>query len=51
LASPNLSDILLYHVVPDLEINSTAAIAAAGTTVTTANTDDIGVALKALTCS
>jgi uncharacterized surface protein with fasciclin (FAS1) repeats len=46
LASPNLSDILLYHVVPDLEINSTAAIAAAGTTVTTANTDDIGVALK-----
>jgi uncharacterized surface protein with fasciclin (FAS1) repeats len=46
LASPNLSDILLYHVVPDAEINSTAAIAAAGTTVTTANTDDIGVALK-----
>ncbi|MBT8120165.1 MAG: fasciclin domain-containing protein [Gammaproteobacteria bacterium] len=46
LASPNLSDILLYHVVPDAEINSTAAIAAAGTTVTTANTDDIGVALN-----
>jgi uncharacterized surface protein with fasciclin (FAS1) repeats len=46
LASPDLSDILLYHVVPDVEINSTAAIAAAGTTVTTANTDDIGVALK-----
>jgi uncharacterized surface protein with fasciclin (FAS1) repeats len=46
LASPNLSDILLYHVVPDAEIDSTAAIAAAGTTVTTANTDDIGVALK-----
>ncbi len=46
LASPDLSDILLYHVVPDAEINSTAAIAAAGTTVTTANTDDIGVALK-----
>jgi uncharacterized surface protein with fasciclin (FAS1) repeats len=46
LASPNLTDILLYHVVPDAEINSTQAIAAAGTTVTTANTDDIGVALQ-----
>ena len=46
LASPDLSDILLYHVVPDAEIDSTAAIAAAGTTVTTANTDEIGVALK-----
>ena len=46
LNSPNLSDILLYHVVPDAEINSTQAIAAAGTTVTTANTDDIGVALQ-----
>ena len=46
LASPYLSDILLYHVVPDAEIDSTQAIAAAGTTVTTANTDDIGVALK-----
>ena len=31
LASPNLADILLYHVVADAEINSTAAIAAAGT--------------------
>ena len=46
LASPDLEDILLYHVVPDAEINSTQAIAAAGTTVTTANTDDIGVALQ-----
>ncbi|MBT8134640.1 MAG: fasciclin domain-containing protein, partial [Gammaproteobacteria bacterium] len=46
LASPNLSDILLYHVVSGAEINSTAAIAAAGTTVTTANGDDIGVALQ-----
>ena len=46
LASPDLTDILLYHVVPDAEINSTQAIAAAGTTVTTANTDDIGVALQ-----
>lgn len=48
LASPNLADILLYHVVADAEINSTAAIAAAGTTVTTANTDDIGVSLRGM---
>jgi transforming growth factor-beta-induced protein len=41
-----LSDILLYHVVTDSNINSTAAITAAGSTLTTANTDDIGVALK-----
>jgi uncharacterized surface protein with fasciclin (FAS1) repeats len=46
LADPNLADVLLYHVVPDLEIDSTQAIAAAGTTLTTANTDDIGVALQ-----
>jgi uncharacterized surface protein with fasciclin (FAS1) repeats len=46
LASPNLTDILLYHVVADAEIDSTQAVAAAGTTVTTANTDDIGVALQ-----
>jgi len=48
LASPNLADILLYHVIPDAEIDSTAAIAAAGTTVTTANTDDVGVALQGM---
>ena len=46
LADPNLADILLYHVVPDAEINSTQAIAASGSTVTTANTDDIGVAFQ-----
>ena len=46
LADPNLSDILLYHVVPDAEIDSTQAAAAAGTTITTANTDEIGVALQ-----
>ena len=46
LADPNLADVLLYHVVPDLEIDSTQAAAAAGTTLTTANTDDIGVALQ-----
>jgi transforming growth factor-beta-induced protein len=48
LASPNLADILLYHVIADAEIDSGAAIAAAGTTVTTANTDEIGVALKGM---
>ena len=41
-----LSDILLYHVLADIEVDSSAAIAAAGTTVTTANTDEVGVALK-----
>lgn len=41
-----LSDILLYHVLADSNVNSTAAVAAAGTTLTTANTDDIAVALK-----
>ena len=46
LADPNLTDILLYHVVPDMEIDSTQAVAAAGTTLTTANTDDIGVGLQ-----
>ena len=46
LSSPNLSDILLYHVVPDVEIDSTLAIASSGTTVTTANTDDIGIGLQ-----
>ena len=48
LAAPNLDDILLYHVIADAEIDSTAAIAAAGTTVTTANTDDVGVALAGM---
>jgi uncharacterized surface protein with fasciclin (FAS1) repeats len=45
---PNLADILLYHVIADADIDSAAAIAAAGTTVTTANTDDIGVSLKGM---
>ncbi len=48
LAAPNLADILLYHVVADAEIDSTAAIAAAGTTVTTANTDEIGLSLRGM---
>jgi transforming growth factor-beta-induced protein len=41
-----LSDILLYHVIADAEINSVTAIAAAGTTLTTANTDDIGISFN-----
>ena len=45
LSNDQLKDILLYHVVPG-EIDSTVAAAASGTTVTTANTDDIGVALQ-----
>jgi uncharacterized surface protein with fasciclin (FAS1) repeats len=48
LASPYLADILLYHVVADAEIDSTTAIAAAGTTLTMANTDDVGVSLKGM---
>ena len=48
LASPNLTDILLYHVLADVEIDSAAAIAAAGTTVTTANTDDVGISLRGM---
>ncbi|MEM7562938.1 MAG: fasciclin domain-containing protein [Pseudomonadota bacterium] len=46
LALPNLGDILLYHVIAGSEIDSGAAIAAAGTTVTTANTDEVGVSLQ-----
>jgi len=34
-----LSDILLYHVIADAEVDSTGAIAAAGTTVGMANED------------
>ena len=45
LSTEQLTDILLYHVIADAEVDSTAAIAAAGTTVTTANSDDIGIAL------
>ncbi|MDJ0778805.1 MAG: fasciclin domain-containing protein [Gammaproteobacteria bacterium] len=46
LASPNLQDILLYHVILDATVDSTAAIAAAGTTVTMANTDEVGISLR-----
>jgi len=44
LADPDtLSDILLYHVVSDSEIDSTAAVAAAGTQLTVANGDTVAV--------
>jgi len=44
LADPDrLSDILLYHVVSGSEIDSAAATAAVGSTVTTANGDEIAV--------
>ena len=41
-----LSDILLYHVIADAEVDSTGAIAAAGTTVGMANEDSIGLSLS-----
>ena len=43
-----LSDILLYHVLADTEVDSSGAIAAAGTTITTANTDDVGIAVNGI---
>ena len=47
LADPDaLADVLLYHVVSGAEIDSTAAIAAAGTTVEMANGDFVGVSLN-----
>ena len=45
LADPNLADILLYHVLGN-EVDSSAAIAAAGTTVVTANMSSVGVSLN-----
>jgi uncharacterized surface protein with fasciclin (FAS1) repeats len=46
LTNDQLEDILLYPVIPDAEIDSTQAAAAAGTTLTTANSDDVGIASK-----
>jgi len=40
-----LSDILLYHVVPDSAVNAEAAISLAGTSVTMANGDDVAITL------
>lgn len=41
-----LSSILLYHVIVGAEVTSTAAIASAGTSVTTANGADIALSLS-----
>ncbi|WP_096087439.1 fasciclin domain-containing protein [Agaribacterium haliotis] len=38
-----LSDILLYHVIADAEVDSAAALASAGSTVTMANTDALAL--------
>ena len=38
-----LSDILLYHVISGSEVDATAAVAAAGTTVEMANGDSVGL--------
>ena len=46
LASPDLEDILLYHVVVDSVIDSAAALDAAGTTVTMGNGSLLGVHLE-----
>ncbi len=43
LTAERLTDILTYHVVSGSLIDSTAAIAAAGTTVTAFNNDELGV--------
>lgn len=46
LADPDtLSDILLYHVLPGT-VDSTAAVGAAGTTVATANGQNVGLSLS-----
>ncbi len=41
-----LSDILLYHVLPDAAVNAASAIGLAGSMVTTANGDDIALTLN-----
>ncbi len=45
LADPNLSNILLYHVL-DSEVDSTTAIGLAGMTPGTLSTDSIGISLN-----
>lgn len=47
LADPDtLRDILLYHVIADASVDASTAISLAGSTVTTANSDDIAVSLN-----
>ena len=43
LASPDLTDILLYHVIVGAEINAAAATAIAGNTVTVENGDSLAL--------
>lgn len=47
LADPDtLRDILLYHVVPGAAVDAATALSLAGSTVTTANEDDIALTLN-----
>jgi len=47
LADPDtLTDILLYHVISDVVVDSTTAISLAGQTATMANGDDVSIALS-----
>lgn len=47
LADPDtLRDILLYHVLPDIQVDAATAVSLAGNTVTTANEDDIALSLN-----
>jgi len=41
-----LSDILLYHVIADASVDGTTAISLAGSSVTTANTQDVRLSLS-----
>jgi uncharacterized surface protein with fasciclin (FAS1) repeats len=43
---PTLTDILLYHVITDAEVDANAAIAAVGTKVNMGNMEDIAVSLS-----
>ena len=47
LNSPDLADILLYHVISGKEVNAAAATAIAGNTVEMANTDPMALSLSA----
>jgi uncharacterized surface protein with fasciclin (FAS1) repeats len=46
LNSPDLSDILLYHVISGVEVNAAAATAIAGNTVKMANDDNMALSLS-----
>jgi uncharacterized surface protein with fasciclin (FAS1) repeats len=46
LTNDELENILLYHVIPDAEVDSTQAIAAAGTKETMGNGDEMALSLS-----